>query len=195
MSLGMSQRKSLGKSLGGERHWMRGAALLLALAGTAAALAGCEYHDDVADPTAAPAVSSRPAPPPPPQADPGLAERERRNLGELEAVLGTRPVGLVLGGTGGIGGSGFRNSAEAVPKGTYTLTAACIGAPNALFMVSQDGLRGGGRVEMSLDCGAVETTRVELKAGPVQIQGFHPGADPAAGEVAGFWIVPVTPGS
>ena len=190
MSLGKSQRKSLG----GGQHWMRGAALLLAVA-TAAGVAGCEYPDDVTDPTAAPTRASRPARSLPPPADPGVTTAEQRNLGELEAVLGTRPGGIVLGGTGGIGGSGIRLSKVAVPKGTYTLTAACIGAPNALLMVSQDGLRGGGRAEMSLDCGAVETTRVELRAGPVQVQGFRPGTGPGAGEVAGFWIVPAAPGS
>lgn len=190
MSLGKSQRKSLG----GGQHWMRGAALLLAVA-TAAGVAGCEYPDDVTDPTAAPTRASRPARSLPPPADPGVTTAEQRNLGELEAVLGTRPGGIVLGGTGGIGGSGFRISAAAVPKGTYTLTAACIGAPNALLTVSQDGLRGGGRAEMNLDCGAAETTRVELRAGPAQIQGFRPGTDSAAGEVAGFWMVPAAPGS
>ena len=191
MSLGKSQHRSLGQG----RHWMRRAALLLAVAGTAAGLAGCEYPDDVSEPTAAPTRAGRPARSLPPPADPGITTAEKRNLAELEAVLGTRPGGLVLGGTGGIGGSGFRNSAAAVPKGTYTLTAACIGAPNALLTVSQDGLRGGGRAEMNLDCGAAETTRVELRAGPVQVQGFRPGTDPAAGEVAGFWMVPAAPGS
>jgi len=174
---------------------MRGAALLLAVAAGAAGLAGCEYTDDVTDPTSAPTRTRRPAPPPPPPVDPGLAEAEQRNLDKLEAVLGTRPGGIVLGGTGGIGGSGFRISKPAVPKGTYTLTAACIGAPNGLLTVSQDGLRGGGRAEMSLDCGAAKTTRVELSAGPVQIQGFRPGTDAAAGEVAGFWMAPAPPGS
>ncbi|MFE4226602.1 hypothetical protein ACFRJ8_01800 [Arthrobacter sp. NPDC056886] len=193
MSRGKSQRKSLGEG----KHWMRGAALLLAVAGTAAGLAGCEYPDDVTDPTPAPTRAGRPARslPPPPPVDPGLADAEQRNLGELEAVLGARPGGLVLGGTGGIGGSGFRISAAAVPKGTYTLTAACIGAPNALLTVSQDGLRGGGRAEMNLDCGAAQTTRVELRAGPAQIQGLRPGTDAAGAEVAGFWMVPVAPGS
>ena len=185
---------SLSKSLCGGRPWVRGTALLLAVAGAGAGLAGCEYTDDVSDPTAAPAVPSRPAPPPAP-VNPGLAEAEQRNLGELQAVLGARPDGLVLGGTGGIGGSGFRHSAAAVPQGTYTLTAACTGAPNAFLTVSQDGLRGGGRAEMNLDCGAAATTRVDLGAGPVQIQGIRPGTDPAAGEVAGFWLVPAGPGS
>lgn len=174
---------------------MRGAVLLLAVAGTAAGLAGCEYPDDVADPTAAPTRAGRAAPAPPPRVDPGLPAAEQRNLGRLEAVLGTRPGGLVLGGTGGIGGSGFRHSAAAVPKGTYTLTAACIGAPHALLTVSQDGLRGGGSAEMNLDCGAVETTRVELRAGPVQVQGLRPGTDAAGAEVAGFWMVSAAPGS
>jgi hypothetical protein len=191
MSLGKLQRKSLG----GGRHWMRGAALLLTVACTAAGLAGCEYPDDVTEPTAAPTRASRQARSLPPPADPGVATAEKRNLDDLGAVLGARPGGIVLGGTGGIGGSGFRLSAEAVPKGTYTLTAACIGAPNALLTVSQDGLRGGGRAEMNLDCGATETTRVELRAGPVQVQGLRPGTDAGAGEVAGFWIVPAAPGS
>lgn len=191
MSLGKSQRKSLG----GGRHWMRGAALLLAVAGAAAGMAGCEYPDDVTDPTPAPTRAARQARSLPPPADPGVASAEQRNLGKLEAVLGTRPGGLVLGGTGGIGGSGFRISAAAVPKGTYTLTAACIGAPNALLTVSQDGLRGGGRAEMNIDCGAAQTTRVELRAGPAQIQGLRPGTDAAGAEVAGFWMVPVAPGS
>jgi hypothetical protein len=172
---------------------MRGAALVLAVAGAAAGLSGCEYADDVS--TAAPAASSRPAPPPPPPVNPGLAGAETRNLGELKAVLGARPDGLVLGGTGGIGGSGFRHSAAAVPKGTYTLTAACIGAPNAYLTVTQDGLRGGGSAEMNLDCGAAARTRVDLGAGPVQVQGFRYSTDPAAGEVAGFWLVPAAPGS
>jgi hypothetical protein len=174
---------------------MRGTALLLAMAGTAAGLAGCEYPDDVTDPTAAPTRTGRPARSLPPPVDPGVATAEQRNLDDLGAVLGTRPDGLVLGGTGGIGGSGFRYSTAAVPKGTYTLTAACTGAPNAFLTVSQDGLRGGGRAEMNLDCGAAATTRVDLRAGPVQIQGFRPGTDPAAGEVAGFWLVPAAPGS
>ena len=194
-SLGGSLRRSLCSPLRGGRPWARGTALLLAVAGAGAGLAGCEYTDDVSDPTAAPAVSSRQAPPPPAPVNPGLAEAEQRNLGELQAVLGTRPDGLVLGGTGGIGGSGFRHSAAAVPQGTYTLTAACTGAPNAFLTVSQDGLRGGGRAELNLDCGAAATTRVDLGAGPVQIQGFRPGTDPAAGEVAGFWLVPAVPGS
>lgn len=179
---------SLGRSPVKGSTWMRGAALLLAAAGAAGGLSGCEYADDVS--TAAPAVSSRPAPPPLPPVDPRLAEAEARNLGELDAVLGARPDALVLGGAGGIGGSGFRHSAAAVPKGTYTLTGACVGAPNAYLILSQDGLRGGGSAEMSLTCGAAAATQVELSAGPVQVQGFRYSTDPAAGEVAGFWLVP-----
>lgn len=178
-----------------ESIWMRGAALLLAAAGAAAGLSGCEYADDVS--TAVPAVSSRPsrpAPPPLPPADPGLAAAESRNLGELKAVLGERPDGLVLGGTGGIGGSGFRHSAAAVPEGTYTLTGACVGARNAYLTVSQDGLRGGGSAEMSLTCGAAAAMQVDLSAGPVQVQGFRYTTDPTPGEVAGFWLVPAVAG-
>ena len=147
MSLGKSQGKSERKASGGPRcggrHWMRGAALLLAAAGIAAGLAACEYPDDVTEPTAAPSRTGRAAPPPPPTADPEAAAAEQRNLDDLGAILGARPEGIVLEGAGGLGGAGVRKSVQALAKGTYTVTAACIGAPTGYISISQDGLRDG----------------------------------------------------
>jgi hypothetical protein len=173
---------------------MRAAALLLAVAGTAAGLAGCEYPDDVTDPTAAPTRTGRPARSLPP-ADPGVATAEKRNLDDLGAVLGARPGGIVLEGVGGIGGAGLRKSVKALAKGTYTVTAACIGAPTGYISISQDGLRDGGKLELTLDCGKATQAQVELAAGPVQAQADRRMTGPGAGEVAGFWMVPAAPGS
>ena len=173
---------------------MRGAALLLAVAGTAAGLAGCEYPDDVTGPTAAPTRAGRPARSMPPPVDPGIASAEKRNLDDLGAVLGARPGGIVLEGVGGIGGAGLRKSVKVLSKGTYTVTAACVGAPTSIS-ISQDGLRDGGKLELTLDCGKATQAQVDLAAGPVQAQATRLMTGPGAGEVAGFWMVPAAPGS
>ena len=174
---------------------MRGTALLLAVAGAAAGLAGCEYTDDLSDPTAAPTRSGRPARSLPPPVDPGVATAEKRNLDDLGAVLGARPGGIVREGVGGIGGGGLRKSVNALAKGTYTVTAACVGAPTSYISISQDGLRNGGKLELTLDCGKATQAQVELAAGPVQAQADRRMTGPGAGEVAGFWMVPAAPGS
>ena len=173
---------------------MRGAALLLAVAGAAAGLSGCEYTDDVTDPTSAPTRTRRAAPPPP-SAGPELANAESRNLNDLGAVLGARPDGIVLEGAGGLGGAGLRKSVQALPKGTYTVTAACIGAPTGYLLVSQDTLPDGGRLELNLDCGKATQTQVNLAAGPVSAKAVRRMTGPGTGEVAGFWMVPAAPGS
>lgn len=191
----MSLSRSLGKLPGRGRHWMRGVALLLAVAGAATALAGCEYSDDVGDPTAAPARTRRAAPPPPSPAGPELAMAESRNLHDLGAVLGARPDGIVLEGAGGLGGAGVRKSVKALPKGTYTVTAACVGAPTGDISITQDGLRDGGKLELALDCGKATQAQVDLAAGPVYAQAYRRTTGPGAGEVVGFWMVPATPGS
>ena len=198
MSLGKSLSKSFGRSpgrpLGGGRHWMRGMALLLAVAGAAAGLAGCEYPDDVSEATAAPTRTGRAALPPPP-AGPGVASAEARNLETLGTVLGARPEGIVLEGASGLGGAGLRKSVKALAKGTYAVTAACIGAPTGYISISQDGIRDGGKLELNIDCGKATTAQVDLAAGPVQAHAIRPRTGAGAGEVAGFWMVPAAPGS
>lgn len=173
---------------------MRCAVLLSVVAGIAAGLTACEYPDDVSEPTAAPSRTGRAARSLPPPADPGVATAEKRNLDDLGAVLGARPGGIVLEGVGGIGGAGLRKSVKALSKGTYTVTAACVGAPTSLS-ISQDGLRDGGKLELTLDCGKATQANVELAAGPVQAQAYRLMTGPGAGEVAGFWMVPAAPGS
>lgn len=168
---------------------------MLAAACAVMGLSGCEYADDGADPTSAPSRTSRPAPPSPLPTAPDLANVENRNFKDLGFLLGARPENFVLDGAGGLGGGGFRKSVGALAKGSYTITAACVGAPTSYLSISQDGLRDGGRLELNLDCGKATAAQVDITAGPVQVQGFYPTTGPGAGAVAGFWMVPAATGS
>ena len=180
---------------GGRTPWFRGTGLLLAAACAVTGLSGCEYADDGADPTSAPSRTSRPAPPSPLPTAPDLANAENRNFKDLDPLLGAGPEIVVLEGVGGLGGSGFRKSVRELAKGTYAITAACVGAPTAYLYISQEGLRDGGKLELNLNCGKATKAQVDIEAGPVQVQGFYPTNDPGTGAVAGFWMVPDATGS
>ena len=182
-------------SILGGRLWLRGAALLLVGAGAAGGLSGCEYADEGSDLSPASAGPIRSAPPPPPAAPPYLADNEKRNFKDLESILGTRPDGVVLEGAGGLGGGGFRKSAKALAKGLYTVTAICIGAPTANFSISQAGLRDGGSLALTLDCGKATTVHVDIAPGAVQAQSFQATNGPGTGAVGAFWMVPTATGS
>lgn len=164
--------------------------MLLVLASSGVALSACEYPDDEPAPTAAPAEPFRPAPAPPPKDEPGLAEAAARNQAQLDIRLGPRPDGVVFGGLGGLGGDGFRTSAIGIPKGSYTLTAACIGVMAASVSISQPDRRGGTAHELALDCGTATIVKVDLEAGPVSAHAFRMTTEPAGAAVAGFWMVP-----
>lgn len=153
----------------GGTHWTGRAAVVLALA--AAGLAGCEYADDVGLSPAASSPPSRsyPAKAPLPARDPELVAAETRNLLELGAMLGS-PEGLLIGGSGGIGDTssgGFMTSGVVTRAGQYTVTAACIGAPDTHLSVTQGARQGGTLLELSLDCGSTGEARVDLVPGSV----------------------------
>ena len=180
----------------GGQHWTGRTALLLAVAAVAAALAGCEYADDVGLPPAAagPSAQSYPARAPLPTRDPEHVAAETRNLLELGDVLGTAPDGLLVGGSGGIGAAssqGLSVSGTVTETGPYTVTAACIGAPDAHLSVTQGNRQGGTLLELSLDCGGVAEAMVDLLPGTVsahlaRYDGGVPG--PGNGAVAGIRI-------
>jgi hypothetical protein len=174
----------------GGRHWIRGAALLLAVVCSGSVISGCEYTDDFADTTAAPTRSSRPAPPRPPTADPDLAKDEATNMDDLDVLLGPPPGGIVVAGAGGLGGSGFRKSVSAVGKGSYMVTAACIGTPKASLFLSQSDRRSETSQELALDCGSSASMKLDLEDGPVLAQGIRRTVDAGAGSVIGFWMTP-----
>ncbi|WP_427129351.1 hypothetical protein [Pseudarthrobacter sp. S9] len=110
------------------------------------------------------------------------------------------PSTLLIGGSGSIGGAagsgGFSSSARAADAGTYTVTVACVGAPDARLFLQQDPRSGGDRLELAFDCAAVAQETVELEAGPVTatVMRFNGGGSgPGTGAVAGIRIVPDSP--
>ncbi len=174
----------------------RRAALALVLAVGASGLAGCEYADDVGLDDAAATPTARASSPrsPQPTQEPELVATEARNMTELERILGTGPEVVLMRGAGGIGGSGFRNSVRSAEKGSYAVSVACVGAPNALLFISQDARPAGGSLELSIDCGTLAETALELEKGRVWVQLVRNSADPGTGAVAGFRISPAGPG-
>jgi len=141
---------------------------------------------------AAPPGYSRPAPPPPPEADPHLAEVQAGNQAQLDRRLGPRPGGVVLGGSGGLGGDGFGTSSIGIPKGSYTVTAACHGVMKASLTLSQSNRRGGTQQELALDCGTATKVNLDLEAGPVSAHAFRMTTEQGSAAVAGFWMVPAS---
>jgi hypothetical protein len=182
--------------LHGESRGSGAIALLLVLASSGIALSACEYQDASPAPTdtstelSPPAPISRPAPPPAPKADSTIAQVQARNGTQLDRRLGPPPDGLVLGGSGGLGNDGFRLSAPGIPKGSYTLTAECVGMLKASLAVFQSDRRGGTTHEVSLDCGTTARTKLDLEAGPVSVHITRMTTEPGLPAVAGFWMVP-----
>ncbi|MFE4837927.1 hypothetical protein ACFRAU_24995 [Arthrobacter sp. NPDC056691] len=151
----------------------------------------CAYTDDeTTSATAAAPVISRPAPPPPPTADPALAGKQASNQTQLEKILGPRPSALVLGGSGGLGGDGYRTSLPGIPQGRYQVTSACVGVSDAALFIAQPDRRGGTTHELALKCGTASTMTVDLATGQVLTHLVPMTTEPGGSAVAGFWLVP-----
>lgn len=194
----------------GGNRWSRATALSLVLASCGIALSACEYQDDSrahSDASAVAAPSSRPpvpiASPAPidtpavfspalPKEDPTLARVRVRNQAQLEKRLGLPPDGLVLGGSGGLGDGGLRASATEVPKGSYTVTAECVGMHKASLTISQPDQRGATTREAALACGTTQRVKLGLGPGPVSVRITPTATDPDHTAMAGFWMVPAT---
>jgi hypothetical protein len=165
---------------------------LLIFISSGAALVSCEYTDEEPTQMAAPPGYSRPAPAAPAEADLDLAEVHAGNQAQLDMRLGPRPEGVVLGGSGGLGGDGFRTSIIGIPKGSYTVTAACHGVMKASLTLSQSDRRGGTQHELALECGTATRVDLDLEAGPVSAHAFRMTTERGSAAVAGFWMVPAT---
>jgi hypothetical protein len=61
-------------------------------------------------------------------------------------------------------------SATEIPKGSYTVTAECVGMLKASLTVSQPDLRGGTTHEVALNCGTTARVKLDLEAGPVSVR-------------------------
>ena len=174
----------------GGKRWVRSLALLLVFISSGAALCSCEYADDELSQASAPPGNSRPAPGPPPEANRDLAEVQAGNQTQLDTRLGPRPDGVVLGGSGGLGGDGFRTSTVGIPEGSYTVTAACHGVMKASLNLWQPNRRGGTQQEIVLECGTATSVDLNLVAGPVSAHAFRMTTEQGSAAVAGFWMVP-----
>ena len=185
----------------GGMGWTGCAALMLAAASLAAGLTGCEYEDDAGP---APAASDDPSLAYPSAApvltrDPELVAAESRHLLQVEALLGS-PAGLLFGGSGGIGdtrGGGLSSSGIVSRTGRYTVTAACLGAPDAFLTVSQGAHQGGTLLALNISCGGSAELQVDLAPGVVsahlaRARGGVPG--PGTGAAAGIRISYTGPG-
>jgi hypothetical protein len=173
-------------------RWVRGLALLLVFTGFGAVLSACEYTgEELAQATAAPG-RSRPAPAPLPTADPELAKAQAENQVQLDMRLGPRPDGVVLGGSGGLGGDGFSASVAGVPSGSYTVTAACLGVTKASLVIWQPNYRGGRQQELTLDCRKATSVELDLATGPVSAHAVRMTTEQGSAAVAGFWMVPAS---
>ena len=181
-------------SANGDTQWRRIAALPLPAVLAVMVLAGCEYADDVGLSPAAvsPAAASHLTGTPLPSLDAQPDITEARNMTELQRLLGAPPQELLMGGSGGLGGDGFRTSRRAAGQGTYTVTAACVGLPAAHLSISQ-GRPGSPGLELDLDCGSRIQAKVVLETGPVSSHMESPNAAPGSGGVAGLMIVPAGP--
>lgn len=154
-------------------------------------LAGCAYQDEGAPP--------RPTSPPPataaPTADRALLDLEMSNFAELKQRLGVAPGTLLLEDSVAVGGPGvgFRKNAMVKTAGAYTLTAACVGAPDVRLSLNQDPRTGAEPVQLVVVCSQATTQFVQLQPGYVSaaLLQFNPGSDPWAGAVAGVRITAI----
>jgi hypothetical protein len=166
------------------------AVLLLAGTLTAAGLAGCEYADDVGPAPSAAAgrtgsgvASTVPAP----SVDPEHAAELDRNMGAVELMLADVPVGAG-GGTGSIsgrsGGGGLMFHSYLTRAGTYTVSAVCVGTPDAQLTVISLGTQT--FEHFPTLCGEVVSHQIELGTGQVElhlVRDEGSGARTAAGGV------------
>lgn len=173
--------------LGGRKAVSCSAGLMMALL-VAGGLASCAYEGEGdSEPTAAERVA-RPAPSLE-GAGPEILSVQSSNYAELEKRLAAGRGSVVLDESGPVDGPGVGFSKAATVKiaGTYTVTAACVGIPEAQILVGRPG--SSGYLSLRLDCSAVLSHTVELQAGPVNAHLIRQDPNgPWTGAVAGLRI-------
>lgn len=162
----------------------------------AAGMSGCEYTDaDDPRPVAPPTRTS-----PPrlvvPTKDQATAALEANNLVTAKHLLGQASGAVILEDSGTVGGavSGVNKSARVETAGSYTVMAACVGAPEAQMVIGQDPRTGLAPQDQTFDCSAPYTGVIQLQPGPVNVQvhvaraNSGASASAGAGEVAAVRI-------
>jgi hypothetical protein len=117
---------------------------------------------------------------------------EATNYAELEWLLGTAPGTIVFSDSGPVNGpsAGFGKTATVSTVGSYTVTSACVGVPDAQVILNQGPHAGVKPLELIVECSAASSQVVELQAGYVSanVVRSDPASVPWAGAVAGIWI-------
>lgn len=153
---------------GGTGQVRRTAALAICIV-FAGGLASCVYEDDGEAPrTVALGQSHRPSAPIPSKgAD--ILELETGNYAELAKRLATAAGPVLLDDSGAVDGPGigFSKSAMVKTAGAYTVTAACVGVPDAQMSLAQDPRTGSAPLELNLDCSGILSRVIQLQAGYV----------------------------
>lgn len=175
---------------GGKGRTRRSAAWLTGLL-LVAVLTGCTYEDE-RGPQAPGPPTSPDLPAAAPTADRALLDLTMRNFTELKQLLGVAPGTLLLEDSVAVGGPGvgFRKNAMVETAGTYTVTAACVGAPDVRLSLNQDPQTGAGPLQLVVVCSQATSQIVQLRAGYVSaaLLQLNPGSDPWTGAVAGVRI-------
>ena len=173
--------------LGGTRAVRCIAALVAGLLLTGA-VSSCAY-EDVGEPEPTAAGRSARATPSLPSASPEILSVQSGNYAELEKRLGAAPGSLLLDESGPADGPGvgFSKAATVKTAGTYTVTAACVGIPEAQIYLDHPGAIDS--LSLNLDCSGVFSQVVELPVGPVHAQLMRQDPNgPWTGAVAGLRI-------
>ncbi|RNL49180.1 hypothetical protein D7003_18945 [Arthrobacter oryzae] len=152
---------------GGTKHVRCYAAGVLSFL-IAGCLAGCAFGGAGDAPsTASTEPSGEPAPIVPTK---GLEIRdiEAGNYTELEKRLAVARGLVILDDSGPVDGPevGFRATATVSAAGAYTVTAACVGLPDAQIFVARPG-SSAERLAFDLDCSGVLSQVIELQEGYV----------------------------
>jgi hypothetical protein len=141
-------------------------------------------------PQSAPTVPAG-ASPAVPAEDAGVLGAEARNYAELQRRLAVAAGPVLLDDSGPADGpaAGFTKVGTVLTDGPHTLTAACVGIPQAQIHLSQDTAAGTEHTVFEVDCSGVQTQIVQLQKGYVSAQVTRP--DPTGawtGAVAGVRI-------
>ena len=155
----------------------------------AGGMAACAY-EDVSDPTqTATAENSRRPSPSAPTKAPEILTAEAGNYAELEKRLAVAQGSVLLDESGPADGPGvgFSKTGKVTTAGAYTVTAACVGIPDARIFLSRQG--SSELVALDLDCSGVLSQIIELQEGYVgALLIRHDPNGPWTGAVAGVRI-------
>jgi hypothetical protein len=162
----------------------------------AGGVAACAYEgtgdpEGSGDPQPTAAGQSRRPAPAVPSKGPDVLAAEARNYAELERRLAGAPGSVLLADSGPADGPGvgFSKAATVMTAGLHTVTAACVGTPQAQMSLSQDTMGGTEHVVFDVDCSGAQSQLVQLRQGYVSahLTRYDP-TGPWTGAVAGIKI-------